>query len=187
MVSLWGSKKDDDPEDTSARPQNGGESSEHAEPRVSEADERTRLLPPPSQGYLSPDDPAVSSPPWRMIQFLPLLLNECQRIGLSMWTGISVQPLERTILALLHSPLHLHNFPLVGLAVGICLHQPTWNALSRLWLLRFLIHNLDTWSSSDCPPVLLDAVQGWPDNMSGHLCHPVGRHDPHCRCSKASC
>ena len=60
MGSLWGSKKDDDREDTSVRPQNG-ESSEHAEPRASEANERTRLLPPPSQGYLSPDDPAVST------------------------------------------------------------------------------------------------------------------------------
>ena len=61
MVSLWGSKKDDDPEDTSARPQNG-EQSHAAEPRHSEANERTRLLQPPpqSQGYLSPDDPAVS-------------------------------------------------------------------------------------------------------------------------------
>lgn len=60
MVSLWGSKKDDDPEDTSVRPQHG-ESSEHAEPRTFEANERTRLLPPPSQGYLSPSDPAVST------------------------------------------------------------------------------------------------------------------------------
>lgn len=58
MVSLWGSKKDDDAEGT---PQNG-ESSDHiAEPRASEANERTRLLPSqPHDGYLSPDDPAVS-------------------------------------------------------------------------------------------------------------------------------
>lgn len=58
MVSLWGNKKDDDDvvehngESGSVRP---------AQPRVSEADERTRLLPPPvHDGYLSPDDPAVS-------------------------------------------------------------------------------------------------------------------------------
>jgi hypothetical protein len=58
MVSLWGSKKDDDAE---GAPHNG-ESSDHiAEPRASEANERTRLLPPqPHDGYLSPDDPAVS-------------------------------------------------------------------------------------------------------------------------------
>lgn len=59
MVSLWGSKKDDD----DANPQNGEHS---AAPRSSEADERTRLLPanpppPGHDGYLSPDDPAVSS------------------------------------------------------------------------------------------------------------------------------
>ena len=60
MVSLWGSKKNDDPGDTSAQPQNGQSSSDYAEPRPSDANERTRLLPPPSQGYLSPGDPAVS-------------------------------------------------------------------------------------------------------------------------------
>lgn len=59
-MALWGNKNDDDPD----RPvsQNGDSSSHVVLPRASEADERTRLLPPPSQGYLSPDDPAVSSP-----------------------------------------------------------------------------------------------------------------------------
>jgi len=57
-MALWGNKNDDDPD----RPvsQNGDSSSHVVLPRASEADERTRLLPPPSQGYLSPDDPAVS-------------------------------------------------------------------------------------------------------------------------------
>ncbi|TVY44365.1 Uncharacterized protein LSUB1_G000693 [Lachnellula subtilissima] len=57
MVSLWGKKGDD--EET---PQNG-ESSDHSPeaPRSSEANERTHLLPPQNHdGYLSPDDPAVS-------------------------------------------------------------------------------------------------------------------------------
>lgn len=56
MVSLWGSKKDDDAEAVSS-----GDPSE--QPRLSEANERTRLLPPPAggrEGFLSPDDPAVS-------------------------------------------------------------------------------------------------------------------------------
>jgi len=60
MVSLWGNKKDDDPE--SRQFVSNGESS--AEPRISEANERTHLLPPSSaagrEGFLSPDDPAVS-------------------------------------------------------------------------------------------------------------------------------
>ena len=57
MVALWG-KKDDDAQ---TPPQNG-ESSDHiAEPRASEANERTHLLPPQNHdAYLSPDDPAVS-------------------------------------------------------------------------------------------------------------------------------
>ncbi|PMD25156.1 hypothetical protein NA56DRAFT_472920 [Hyaloscypha hepaticicola] len=62
MVSLWGtSKKDDDDQDEGVRPQTGESSERTAAPHVSEADERTRLLPPgPREGYLSPDDPAVS-------------------------------------------------------------------------------------------------------------------------------
>lgn len=59
MVSLWGSKKDEDPE--ARRPVSAGQPSE---PHLSEADERTHLLPPPTaggrEGFLSPDDPAVS-------------------------------------------------------------------------------------------------------------------------------
>merc|ERR1712093_147962 len=57
-MALWGNKNDDDPDGPVS--QNGDSSSHVVLPRASEADERTRLLPPPSQGYLSPDDPAVS-------------------------------------------------------------------------------------------------------------------------------
>lgn len=66
MFSLWGSKKDGDAEETSAPPRTG-ESSGHDEAHPSEANERTRLLPPQSQGqaYLSPDDPAVSQHLWK--------------------------------------------------------------------------------------------------------------------------
>ena len=53
MVSLWGSKGNE------ADGEDSGESVSHH----AEADEQTRLLPPPSgrNGYLSPDDPAVRS------------------------------------------------------------------------------------------------------------------------------
>ncbi|EDO01956.1 hypothetical protein SS1G_04431 [Sclerotinia sclerotiorum 1980 UF-70] len=73
MVSLWGSKKDGDHDSapgsvhSRAHSQNG-DSHEHVashqsppQPRYPhEADERTRLLPPSRDGFLSPDDPAVS-------------------------------------------------------------------------------------------------------------------------------
>jgi hypothetical protein len=66
MVSLWGSKKDgDDPEADVQHNGNGNgagaeSSTEPPAPRQSvEANEHTRLLPPPAEGYLSPDDPAV--------------------------------------------------------------------------------------------------------------------------------
>lgn len=56
-MALWGNnKRDDDDEPVS---HNGDSASHVVQPR--DVDERTRLLPPPSQGYLSPDDPAVSS------------------------------------------------------------------------------------------------------------------------------
>ena len=64
MVSLWGSKNDEDEHedgDGDSTP-TGGEESRQPPPRRSEgrdADERTRLLPPRRDGFLDPDDPAV--------------------------------------------------------------------------------------------------------------------------------
>ena len=61
MVSLWGSKNSDE--------HNQGDDAEHVggegghQPRHSggrEPDERTRLLPSRNDGFLDPDDPAVS-------------------------------------------------------------------------------------------------------------------------------
>ena len=61
MVSLWGSKKDDEPDQGDDAEHVGGEG--RHQPRHSggrEPDERTRLLPPRNDGFLDPDDPAVS-------------------------------------------------------------------------------------------------------------------------------
>ncbi len=61
MVSLWGSKNGeerdhgDDAEDDGG---DGGHQPRHSGGR--EPDERTRLLPPRNDGFLDPDDPAVS-------------------------------------------------------------------------------------------------------------------------------
>lgn len=56
-MTIWGNKNDDDLEGV----ERNGESTSHAvQAQPSEVDERTRLLPPPAEGYLSPDDPAVS-------------------------------------------------------------------------------------------------------------------------------
>ena len=66
MVSLWGSKQDGDGGDPAAPPsRNGDVNGDSSHPRAShDANERTRLLdhppPPVHDGYLSPDDPAVS-------------------------------------------------------------------------------------------------------------------------------
>lgn len=64
MVSLWGSKNDGEGErEGGDAPATDGEEGTHDNPRHSDshdADERTRLLPPRREGYLDPDDPAVS-------------------------------------------------------------------------------------------------------------------------------
>ncbi|KAL8999729.1 MAG: hypothetical protein Q9169_001546 [Polycauliona sp. 2 TL-2023] len=59
MVSLWGSKNGDDQHADADSTSDGANSQQ--QPRQSrEANERTRLLPPQNDGYLDPDDPAVS-------------------------------------------------------------------------------------------------------------------------------
>ena len=75
MVSLWGTKdkKDggDNHDDHEQSNSQHGEGSSHAphERHSHDADERTRLLPPPSSsGYLDPDDPAVSASLHRLLE-----------------------------------------------------------------------------------------------------------------------
>ena len=65
MVSLWGSKNDDqdrpEADDGETTPTNTSESRQPSRRQGGEdADERTHLLPPRREAFLSPDDPAVS-------------------------------------------------------------------------------------------------------------------------------
>ena len=68
MVSLWGTKKngDDEQEEDDQRPTTSSSSTRDTPRQSEDTNERTRLLPqqqrqqPRGQGYLSPDDPAVS-------------------------------------------------------------------------------------------------------------------------------
>lgn len=151
-MALWGNKNDDDPD----RPvsQNGDSSSHVVQPRASEADERTRLLPPPSQGYLSPDDPAVSSSSSAFLW----LLNRPSEEMLTLLPGIALQSMERSIFALLYGPLRNHNLPMVGAVTGIHFCQSTRNALSWIRFLRLLIHDPHTWTSDTQPAILLLAI-----------------------------
>jgi pimeloyl-ACP methyl ester carboxylesterase len=64
MVSLWGSKNGEERSEGDEAETSGDDSRQ--QPRQSggrEPDERTRLLPPRHDGFLDPDDPAVSSLP----------------------------------------------------------------------------------------------------------------------------
>lgn len=114
MVSIWGTTKKDD--DHEAAASQNGESSEHnAQPRTSEADERTRLLPPqPRELYLSPDDPAVC----HRFAFLETL-RQYLEVKLISSLGFSLQSLECALAEILYR-LFCHNkLPMVGAAVGI--------------------------------------------------------------------
>ena len=64
MVSLWGSKNGEDQNDGDATIEgdDGRQAPRHGDSgRGRNPDERTRLLPPRSDGYLDPDDPAVGT------------------------------------------------------------------------------------------------------------------------------
>ena len=68
MVSLWGSKNGEERPDDNEAETDGNDS--RREPRHSggrEPDERTRLLPPRNDGFLDPDDPAVSALSFMML------------------------------------------------------------------------------------------------------------------------
>jgi hypothetical protein len=77
MVSLWGSNKNDDEEEHDSAVPRDSEGNDRPPPsrreyqrREDDANERTRLLPaqprpPHADGYLDPDDPAVSNTTWK--------------------------------------------------------------------------------------------------------------------------
>ena len=76
MVSLWGSRKNNQQGEGEDN-MDHDEESQQAESQTREPaqrryqDERTPLLPPAREGYLSPDDPAVSPSqcPWSPLGF----------------------------------------------------------------------------------------------------------------------
>ena len=76
MPTLWGGNKNGE-EENGDHDENA--TSSQAQPRAPEdATERTRLLPPDRQGYLSPDDPAV-----RILQTKPVVDGKLMSIGLT--------------------------------------------------------------------------------------------------------
>ena len=71
MVSLWGSKNNENDDGDDGTPTDGEGSRPQsrnppAERRSRDPDERTRLIPPRHDGFLDPDDPAVG------LTFLPM-------------------------------------------------------------------------------------------------------------------
>lgn len=106
MPSLWGSKTKDNGEETGeGRPESRPDSRSMREPT-----ERDRLLPdnhrrpPHADGYLDPDDPAVSDR-------LPRTTTKTL-----MFVGIAIQPVDRPIPAISLHPLPRYYLPVVGAA-----------------------------------------------------------------------
>lgn len=60
MVSFWGSKNGEERQGNDDQAQEGEHSTNTPRSSQPEPDERSRLLPPGRDGFLSPDDPAVS-------------------------------------------------------------------------------------------------------------------------------
>ena len=148
MVSLWGSKNGEEHDEGDDAEQNGDDSNQQTRRSGGrEPDERTRLLPPRSDGFLDPDDPAVCCTEMRRQQYTNSL------------SGIPVQSLERSGSPLLYRPLCHNQLPLVGAAPRLNLRQPADDAFSWLRLLRFLIHHPHAWQPSCRHPLLLYTFQ----------------------------
>ena len=117
-MTLWGSKKnyEEGRDGEEARPSSSTDSNQPA--RHSEANERTRLLPHQyREGYLDPDDPAVS--------VIPTGIHVAELTG----PGHTVQSFQSSSTEILRSPFLNDHFPMVGSAVRIDFCQSAPNAL----------------------------------------------------------
>ncbi|KFY90535.1 hypothetical protein V500_05152 [Pseudogymnoascus sp. VKM F-4518 (FW-2643)] len=131
MVSLWNTRPGGE------RPESPPTQNDDDEATpcivVEQPDEHTRLLPQPStrdgrEGFLSPDDPAVS---------------------------IAIQPLERVVHAILLYFITVYHLPLVGTPPRQYLRESARLALSRLRLLRLILYESIPWKPDRRPPILL--------------------------------
>lgn len=161
MVSLWGSKNGEEQGDGDGRASTDGDDGRQP-PRHGDAggrnpDERTRLLPPRNDGFLDPDDPAVST--CSLCSALLLLIN--------LFAGFALQSMDRPSLALHFRPLPDNQLPLVGAVACFHIHQPTNDALTRLRLLRLLLHYPHGRKPAHCHTVFHCAFQTYGDPYSG--------------------
>ncbi|RHZ66036.1 hypothetical protein CDV55_106890 [Aspergillus turcosus] len=84
MVSMWRRNND------SERGDQGREGDDGSRGQYQEADERTRLLPRETQGYLSPDDPAVSPYNLWSVRALRAFSSFCLAVSFVWWTFLLV-------------------------------------------------------------------------------------------------
>ena len=154
MVSLWGSKNGEERHDEDEDPRASSSGSDR-QPRQSEANERTRLLPPQQHGdgYLSPDDPAVS--------YSKTATPSNCTVWLKVDQGVPVQSLECPSSEIFRSPLPHDHLLVVGSTACVHFRKPTRDALSRLRLLRLLIHNPHHWKHRRRSPLLCCTIDSY--------------------------
>ena len=176
MVSLWGSKNGEDQNEgedrASIEGDNSRQPSRHGDGgRGRNPDERTRLLPPRNDGYLDPDDPAVST---QTLASRHQANDSCP--------GLAIQPLDRQSSTLHLRPLPCHQLPLVGAPAGLHIRQPAHDALPRVRLLRLLLYHAHSGEPAHCHTILHRTIQAHGNPHSHCLGIPTHRHDYHsCR------
>lgn len=146
MVALWGSKKSDDQNGSgSATPHESEEGRSGSASRRDydrrDPDERTRLLqsrpapPPRPDGYLDPDDPAVSQISRASSSWSWSCSCSCSCSILTWLSGITVQPMVRSLPPLPDPTLSRHQLHLVDHTARLQLRLTALSALPRIRLL----------------------------------------------------
>ena len=148
MVSLWGSKNGEErPDGEETNGEHSRQESRHSTGR--DPDERTRLLPPRNDGFLDPDDPAVS----------PSQRDPSLHLLMIVQTGITLQSLECQSPPLPLRSIPRHQLSMVGPPLSVHLRQPSDDAFPWLWLLRLLIHHTHHRKSPRRNSLFLHTVQ----------------------------
>ena len=80
--------------------------------------------------------------------------------------------MERPRLTLHRGPFPCHHLPLVGVAVCLHLRQPSSDALTRLWLLRCLLHYPHDRQYPDSIGLLRCALNRDEHSEHGHIGDP---------------
>lgn len=165
-----------------------GEGSETVPRHSIDPDEHTRLLPRPStrEGYLSPDDPAVSLI-WKCCSNIANTSARFRHTISGVCGSCDTSPsFSRYEIAIHSSHLTLilltgHHIPVVGSPSRLYLRQSAGHALPRLRLFRLLLCKFNLVKPPHCPSLFLFPFEGHSDHLPHNFRRPSIRHDLHPR------